>query len=102
MALGVLVQWRKHDWENDLHVITDKIAEILVVPEVERSFCDLEMRAGDRFGQLVEQGLLNLGELGRIHDLKNVFNLVEEHDLLGAVDLGPISQETEYDLSQQC
>ena len=41
MALRVLVQRRKHDGKDGLYVVAYKIAEVFVVPKVERSFCDL-------------------------------------------------------------
>lgn len=58
-------------------------------------YCDdgtnLEMGAGHGLGELVKQRLLHLGELIRIHDLEDVLHLVQEHDLLRAVDLGPVA-----------
>lgn len=56
------------------------------------------MRTGNRFGELVEERLLDLGEFGRIHDLKDVFDLVQEHDLFRAVDLWPVSQQAQNHL----
>jgi len=41
MSLGVLVKWGEHDWQDDVDVVADQIAEILVVPEIERPFGDL-------------------------------------------------------------
>ena len=58
----------------------------------------MKMRARNRFCELVEQRLLDLGKLSRIHDLKDILDLVEEHDLLGAVDLGPVAEQAEYHL----
>lgn len=109
MSFRILVQWRKHYWQYGLNIITDQVAEVFIVPEVECSFGDLtlesahassmpscnshlEMRAGDRFCQLVEERLLNFGELCRIHHLKDVLYFVQEHDLLCAVDFRPISK----------
>ena len=92
MPLGVLVERREHDWEYDFDIVADQIAEVLVVPEIKGSFGNLEVRAGDGFSQLVEQRLLNLSKLSRVHDFKNVLYFVEEHDLLCAVDFGPIAQ----------
>jgi len=92
MPLGVLVERREHDWEYDFDIVADQIAEVLVVPKVECPFGNLEVRACNRLGQLVEEGLLDFGELGWIHDLEDIFNFVEEHDLLCAVDFGPIAQ----------
>lgn len=98
MALGVLIQRGKHDRENDLNIVADQVAEVLVVPEVKSPFSDLEVGAGNRFGELMEERLLNLGELGWVHDLENVFNLIEEHNLFGTVDFGPVTQQTENHL----
>ena len=47
---------------------------------------------------MVEQGLLDLCELGWIHDFEYVFHFVQEHNLFGAVDLGPVSEQTQNDL----
>jgi hypothetical protein len=91
VALGVLVKRGKHNWQNDLDVVANEIAEVFVVPEVQRSLGDLEMRAGNRFGELMEQWLLDLGKLCRVHDLENILDFVEKHDFLGAIDLGPVT-----------
>lgn len=56
------------------------------------------MRASDRFGQLIEERLLDFGKFRGIHYLKNVLHLIKEHDLFCTVDLGPITQKTEHDL----
>lgn len=98
MAFRVLVQWRKHDGKNNVHIVADQVAEVLVVPKVESSLGNLEVGACNRFGQLMEQRFLNFGKLSWIHDLKDVFHLVEEHDLFGAVDLGPVPEKTKHDL----
>lgn len=62
----------------------------------------MEVRARDGLGELVEEGLLDLGKLGRIHDLKDVLHLVEEHDFFRAIDLGPISEKSKNDLECGC
>lgn len=56
------------------------------------------MRAGYRFGQLVEQRFLHLCELRWIHDLEDVFYFIQEHDLFGAVHLGPVAKKTKDNL----
>jgi hypothetical protein len=48
------------------------------------------MWTGNRLGQLIEQRLLDLGEFRRIHHLEDVFDFVQEHDFLGAVDFWPV------------
>jgi hypothetical protein len=42
MALGVFVQWSEHDGQDYVDVIADKVAEVLVVPEVKCTFRDLD------------------------------------------------------------
>jgi hypothetical protein len=44
VTLRILVEGSKHDGQNSLHVITYEIAEVLVVPEIECPFCNLEER----------------------------------------------------------
>ena len=56
------------------------------------ALCYLEMWAGDRFSQLVEKWLLDLGKFVRIHNFEDIFDFVEEHDFLGAVDFRPIAK----------
>ena len=51
----------------------------------------LEMGTGHRLCQLVEQRLLNLRKLARVHHLEDVFDLIQKHDLLCAVHLGPVT-----------
>jgi hypothetical protein len=99
VALRVLIQGSKHDRQYDLDVIANQIAEVLVVPEVQRSLSDLEVRACDRLCELVEERFLDFGEFGGVHDFEDVLNLVQEHDLFGAVDFGPVAKKTEDDLS---
>lgn len=48
----------------------------------------------------MEEGLLDLGEFGGIHDLEDVLDLVEEHNLFRAVGLGPVPQQAQDDLVQ--
>lgn len=98
MTLGVLVKGREHDREDNLHVVADEIAEILVVPEVKGPLGNLEVRAGHRLGELVEQGLLDLGKFCRVHHLEDVLDFVQEHDFLGTVDLGPVAKQAQDDL----
>lgn len=54
---------------------------------------DLEVWTGHALCELVEERLLDLGKLGRIHDLKDIFHFVEEHNLLRAVGLRPVTEE---------
>lgn len=48
MTLGILIQWGKHNREDGLDVVTDEIAEVLVVPEVQSTLSDLEQLVGWR------------------------------------------------------
>jgi len=34
MSLGVLIQRSEHDGENDLDIVADEVAKVLVVPKV--------------------------------------------------------------------
>ena len=59
------------------------------------------MLAVDTPRQLLEQGFHDLLELLRFHDVQDLFDLVEEHDFLGRVDLWPIPQQTHHDFFRQ-
>lgn len=98
VSLRVLVKGRKHKRENRLHVVAHKITEVLVVPEVQSTFGDLEMGTGNRLGQLIEQRFLDFGELARIHHLEYVFHLIQVHNLLSAIGLRPEAQQAENNL----
>lgn len=41
MALGVLVQWCKHNRQYDFDIVTDQIAKVLIIPEIKRSLRNL-------------------------------------------------------------
>lgn len=56
------------------------------------------MWAGNRLGQLVEKGFLNFGKFSGVHNLEDILDFVEVHDLLGAVGLRPVTQQTKNDL----
>lgn len=51
--------------------------------------------------QLQEERLHDLCKLASLDDVHDLLDLVEEHDLFGRVDLGPISQQTQEDLFRQ-
>lgn len=108
MTFRVLIEWLKHDWQDDFNVVANEIAEVFVVPEVQcslRNLLDLvswdckvqdavaylEMWACDRLCELIEQRLLNLGKLCGVHDLENIFHFIQEHDLFSTVDFRPVS-----------
>ena len=46
MTLGILIQRGKHNGEDGLDVVTDKVAEVLVVPEVQGTLSDLKQLVG--------------------------------------------------------
>lgn len=98
MSFRVLIEWRKHYRKNDLDVVAHKIAKVLVIPEIQGSFSNLEMRTCDRLGKLVEEGFLDLGELGGVHDLEYVLHFVQEHHLFGTIGLRPIAKQSKHNL----
>lgn len=119
MPLGVLIQRRKHNRKDGLHVVTHKVAEVLVVPEVKGTFGDLhhmrsvadtkvcmsintylEVRTSHRLGQLSEKRLLYLGKLGGVHHFEDVLYLIQVHDFLCAVRLRPVAQQTKDNLKE--
>jgi hypothetical protein len=101
MSLGVFVERSEHDRENSFHIITDEIAEIFIVPEIEGTLGNLEMWTSDRLSQLVEERFLNFGEFSGVHNLEDIFDFVEVHDLLGAVCLRPVTQQSKNDLRRR-
>ena len=62
---------------------------------------NLKVRTGHGLCELIEERLLHLGELARIHDFEDVFHLVEEHDLLRTVHLGPVAEQTNNHLLRE-
>ena len=65
----------------------------LVVPVVEGALRHLEVGARHALGELREQRPHHLLELGGLYHVEDLLQLVEEHHLLWAVDLGPESEE---------
>jgi len=59
------------------------------------------MLAVDAPCQLLEQRLHDLLKFGRLHDVQNLLDFVEEHDFLGRVDLGPVPQQSHHDVFRQ-
>ena len=98
MALRVLVKRSEHDWQDDLNIVADEVAKVFIVPEVQGTFCDLEVRTCYRFCELVEERLLDFGELCRIHHFEDILDFIKKHDFFGAIDLGPVSKEAKDDL----
>jgi hypothetical protein len=100
MTLRVLIERCEHNRQDNLHIVANQVAKVFVVPEVQCALGDLKMWAGHGFGQLMEERFLNLGKLGRVHDLENILDFVEKHDFLGAIDLGPVSQKAKNNLNR--
>lgn len=120
-------QGREDEREDDLDVFAHQGNDIRVVPVIQSSFgdlsayrgtkcmisldpcytttrepgTDLEVLTVDTPRQLLEQRFHDLLKLLRFHDIQNLFDLVQEHDLLGRIDFGPIPQETHHDLFRQ-
>jgi hypothetical protein len=52
--------------------------------------------------KLLEQGHLDLLEFDGIGDVEDFLHFVQEHDLFGRVDLGPVLEQPKHDLFGQC
>jgi hypothetical protein len=118
VAFRVLIQGCEHDGQYSLNIVANQIAEVLIIPEVQGTFGDLaagvssrlsgvqtsathlEMGTGHGFCQLIEQRLLDFGELCGVHHLKYVFHLIKKHDLFCAVHLWPVAEKAQDHL--QC
>jgi hypothetical protein len=98
VRLGVLVERREDDGEDDGDVVSHEVDDILVVPIVQRTLCDLEVLRVDAPGELLEERDLDLLELDGLDDVEDLLHLVEKHDLLWAVDLRPVPEQAEEDL----
>ena len=116
MAFRVLVERCEHDREDDFYIVTDKVAKVFIVPEIEGTLCDLvdaiSRRNGIRFHvvlylevwacnglcQLMEQRFLHFGKLIGIHDLKYILHLIQEHYFLSAINFWPIPEKPKDDL----
>ena len=57
------------------------------------------MRAGDAASNLSEELRHDLDELHRLHDIEDLLQFVEEHDLLWTVHLGPVLEEAYHHLA---
>lgn len=93
VSLWVVVERREHDWQNDWRVLGDKRHDVVIVPVVERTLGDLEVRRAHALGYLSEERNHDFLELGRLDDVENLFQLVEEHDFFRTVRLWPELQE---------
>jgi hypothetical protein len=51
--------------------------------------------------ELLEQRDLYLLEFGRIRDVQDFFDLVQEHDFLWRVDLGPVLEQSQHDFFRE-
>lgn len=50
------------------------------------------MGASNGFGKLVEERFLDFRELSWVHDFEDIFDLVQKHDFLRAVDFRPVAE----------
>lgn len=119
VAVRVDVERGEDDREYDVDVLADEVDDVLVVPVVQRSLGDLKsgeltaVHTGNSSGthlevlathaprELGEERLHDLLEFGGLDDVEDLFNLVEEHDLLGRVDLGPVLEQAGDDLLRE-
>jgi hypothetical protein len=108
-------------WEDDgqdgVDVLADEVDDVFVVEvclaasamkgpatndrTVKGPLGDLEVLGGEALCELAEQGPHNLLELDRLDDVEDLLDLVEVHDLLGGVNLGPVAEEAEDDVLGQ-
>ena len=101
MSLRVLVERREDDREDDSDVVSHEVDDVLVVPVVESPLGDLEVLRVDAPRELLEQRHLDLLELDRLDHVQDLLYLVQVHDLLRTVDLGPVSKQTEENLLRE-
>ena len=112
VLFGDPVQAGKHDWQDDAGVLLDQAHDVLVVPVVQRSLCnlthphttviclpqacamgdsvnpkggvtDLKVWAGDTSGDLFEEGLLDLDKLCGLNNVQDFLQLPQKHHLQG-------------------
>lgn len=57
----------------------------------------LEVRAIDTPRQLHKQRLHNLDKLIMLNHIQNLLHLIQEHDFLWRINLGPVPQQTQHD-----
>jgi len=98
MRLRVGIESREHDGEDDRKVVTHQIDDVFVVPVEQRPLRNLEVLAVDASSQLLEQSNLDLLELDRICDIQHLLDLIQEHDFLWRIHLGPILEQTHHDI----
>ena len=106
VILAVPVEGGEHDGQDGGGVVTDQAHDVpkqddlevaqewneehlLIIPVVKGSLRHLEVRTGDALGELGEEWHHHLLELCRLDHIQNFLQLIEEHDLLGTMDLGP-------------
>lgn len=58
-------------------------------PQKTLYFTHLKVRTGDASSYLLEEGLHDLLELGRLYDVQNLLDLSQKHHLLLAAHPGP-------------
>lgn len=78
------------------------VGNLTHIPVVERSFGNLEVLAVDALCQLLEQRHHDSLELYWVYHIEYLFDLVEVHDLLWAIDLRPEPQKAKHHVFRQC
>lgn len=119
VSVRVDEEGREDERKDGLDVLADEVDDVLVVPVVQRALGDLqchqlphhssrgrpkthlEMLTAHAPRQLLKEALHDLLELGRLDHVQDLLDLVEEHDLLGRVDLGPVLEQAIDDLLRQ-
>jgi hypothetical protein len=93
-------------------MLAHQIDNILVVPVIQRTLCDLivsfmssrgqltnlEMLTVDTPRQLLEERLHNFRKFRSVDNIHNLLDLIEEHDFLWWIDFRPIPQQTKENL----
>lgn len=51
----------------------------------------LKVGTCDGLCELIEKWFLDFGKFLRVHDLKDIFHFVQEHDLFSTIDFRPVS-----------
>lgn len=101
MRDGVVVETPEDDGQGALAnraVLDGKMHEGLVVPEPQRTLCDLEVWALDAAGEAAEERQGDFFGLANLEVLEKLIELVEHQDLLGAAAVRPVSKQPDGNL----
>lgn len=58
------------------------------------------MGTSDRFRQLIEKRLLDLGKFCGVHDFKYIFDFIQKHDLFRAIYFWPVAEKPKDNLEK--